>query len=621
MYRYTIFPPADKQNLLMMAARACAATPAAVCEDLLASLPPELVLNILSYLDSEDAVHCMAVNKSWRKVVGSRDTYWKKACVQFGLPEDLIEEHIQRKKCCASPVALFLTARKQRLYISGSSGVFLRLEREGDYSIAYRKPSKTGGKEGLVTTPTLSGKKRKSERQYQSPCMTTYMGSGHIVEVVYAKEYLIPHGGVTGCFFPRSEVALACLGRFNGKKIEKVCEIDDNIVDDKVFPNTCVGKWLQFLPRYQCIVTASTNHTAMLDESQIEICRQYIDNPMTPRARSQPSGTQWLKWPIAQKSPHARPCPLSVPFPAGYIPYSPYGSYSHPVNIYSACSRCCMMVMAITTKPTTATERRDTRDPPSLTWNFSFIAFDPAGELAHVHTEKISLNTSHHPHKVVLASSPNSFLTNNVCSSHNLIFQSGTNIDIHRLETVVTPKACLAFNFDSLYSFEFEKGNDQQVGLHPNSGEITVSSDGTLLGIFDQQAILHLWSLTASSCTKVSEVKINQNYPVLHALGHTYSIIQLSNDTTVSIAVIATHTGETVWKCTKQVNSIKDRTPGCCMVYSRPEIHYLAVISEEWINDIHTVSPPLTPFIAFRHFAEAIKGNLAIDGLSFQPSK
>ena len=104
---------------------------------------------------------------------------------------------------------------------------------------------------------------------------------------------------------------------------------------------------------------------------------------------------------------------------------------------------------------------------------------------------------------------------------------------------------------------------------------------------------------------------------------HTYSIIQLSNysDTTVSIAVIATHTGETVWKCTKQVNSIKDRTPGCCMVYSRPEIHYLAVISEEWINDIHTVSPPLTPFIAFRHFAEAIKGNLAIDGLSFQPSK
>ena len=109
-----------------MAARACAATPAAVCEDLLASLPPELVLNILSYLDSEDAVHCLTVNKSWREVVGSRDAYWKKACVQFGLPGHLIEEHIQHKKCCASPVALFLAARKQRLYISESSGVCAR---------------------------------------------------------------------------------------------------------------------------------------------------------------------------------------------------------------------------------------------------------------------------------------------------------------------------------------------------------------------------------------------------------------------------------------------------------------------------------------------------------------
>ena len=452
------------------------------------------------------------------------------------------------------------------------------------------------------------------------------MGSGHIVEVVYAKEYLIPHGGVTGCFFPRSEVALACLGRFNGTKIEKVCAIDDNIVDDKVSPNTCVGKWLQFLPQYQCIVTASTSHTAILDDSEIEIGRQYIDNPMTPPARPQPNGTQWLKWPIAQKSQHARPRPLSVPFPAGYVPYYPYSALSYPVNIYSACSRCSMMVMAITMKPTTAAERHDTRNPPSLTWNFSFIAFDPAGELAHVHTEKINLNASRHHHEVALASTPNSFLTNNVCSSHNLIFQSGINVDIHRLETVMTPKACLPFNFNSLYSFEFEKGNDQKVGWHSNIGEITVSSDGKLLGIFqhvDKRAILHLWSLTASGCTKVSEVKINQDYPVLHALGHTYSIIQLSNysDTTVSIGVIATHTGETVWKCTKQVNSIEDHTPGCCMVYSRPEIHYLAVISEEWINDIHTVSPPLTPFIAFRHFAEAIKGNLAIDGLSFQPSK
>ena len=148
----------------IMATNPCAATPAAVCEDLFASLPPELTLHILSYLDGEDAVHCLAVNKSWKEVVGSRDTYWKKACVQFGLPEDLIEEHILHKKCCASPVALFVAARRQRLYISQSSGVFARLERDGEYSVPNRKPSKTGAKKGhVVTPPTLPGKKRKSQ--------------------------------------------------------------------------------------------------------------------------------------------------------------------------------------------------------------------------------------------------------------------------------------------------------------------------------------------------------------------------------------------------------------------------------------------------------------------------
>ena len=67
--------------------------------------------------------------------MGSQESYWKKVCVQFGLPEDLIEEHIQRKRCCASPVALFLAARRQRLYISRSSGVFSRLERDGTIAL------------------------------------------------------------------------------------------------------------------------------------------------------------------------------------------------------------------------------------------------------------------------------------------------------------------------------------------------------------------------------------------------------------------------------------------------------------------------------------------------------
>ena len=74
-------------------ARECAII-SAVRVDFFVNLPPEMVLSILSNLDSEDAVHCLAVSKLWREVVGSQDGYWKKACVEFGLSEDLIEDHI-----------------------------------------------------------------------------------------------------------------------------------------------------------------------------------------------------------------------------------------------------------------------------------------------------------------------------------------------------------------------------------------------------------------------------------------------------------------------------------------------------------------------------------------------
>jgi len=85
--------------------------------------------------------------------------------------------------------------------------------------------------------------------------------------------------------------------------------------------------------------------------------------------------------------------------------------------------------------------------------------------------------------------------------------------------------------------------------------------------------------------------------------------------------VIATYTGETVWKFTKRVGSIIRHTPGYCVTRSQPEIEFLAVIKEDWLSNIHTVSLPLIPFIAFSNFAEAVKGNLVIDGLLFNLHK
>jgi len=50
-----------------------------------------------------------------------------------------------------------------------------------------------------------------------------------------------------------------------------------------------------------------------------------------------------------------------------------------------------------------------------------------------------------------------------------------------------------------------------------------------------------------NTCT--SAILISQ--PALYALGHTYSIIGYHTRFTVNITVVATHTGETVWKYSK----------------------------------------------------------------------
>ena len=413
-----------------------------------------------------------------------------------------------------------------------------------------------------------------------------YVGNGYVVEVVYAKERPVPGGGGHGGYFPLcKEVTQALLGRFNDRKIEKVCEIS---------PDSFNGRWFHVVsPHHQCIVTVSRSHST-------------IDGPQRK--------TKCLKQSITQESLHTTSQPLLLTFPAGYDPSVP--SYSE--DMYSACSRCSMMVIV---RPS-AMRLVDPSPPSTSMWHFNFIAFDQAGELALVHTEKVDFHVPHYPYKITLVPCPSSCLTTNICGSHILILQAERHVGIYQVETVTIP--CLALKFKPLYFFEFEGENNKQFGFAP--GIMTVSSDGKLLGILchpKSSAVLHLWRLTSFNCTKVGKVETDHNGSTLRALGYTYSIIHslghdLIHDTTV--CVIETHTGETVWKFAKRVRSIIHHTPGYCVTHSQPEIEYLAVIKEDWLSNIHTVSPPLIPFIAFSNFTEAVKGNLVIDGLSFQSS-
>ena len=562
--------------------------------DFFASLPPEMVLNILSHLDDEDAVHCLAVSKSWREVVGSRDGYWKKSCVQFGLPEDLIEEHILHKKCCASPVALFLAARRQRLYISGSGGMFARLEREAEVCPSAAPVAKKRRGEARESPTT-------SEKLWTTPCKTLSIGNRYILEVCFYQEHLIPNPlGAGGYSPPRMQVSLARLGRINGKAIENVCKVSEDVFDSSEAPEGVFdNKWRNLLPHHQCIVTMKTTST----------------HPQ-----------QWLKFPLAESSTRSQPLLLSSPFPQ--FDYST----PEPVEVCSGCSACSLMVTAASTPPIFAIELGDPSSHCNGTWDLCFIALDSSGELTHVQTEKVSLRASIQPYKVALIPGPNGGQPKNICDLHHLILQAGQSLGIYQLKTVPSPNLQLdLIPITQSTFFEFKAGDGLKFCLSFISrdilGEFVISFDRKLLGVLQgtydgsPPATLHLWSLTSSDCTKVDEVEINQSHLVLHAVGHTYSILGTCYREVLNIMVVSTHRGETVWKCSSAIDNIEVYMPGFGYSLMHSTLEVLTVTKEEWLNDVHTASSPFIPFMTFTNFAEAVQGNLAIDGLSFRPSE
>ena len=289
------------------------------------------------------------------------------------------------------------------------------------------------------------------------------------------------------------------------------------------------------------------------------------------------------------------------------------------------------MVTAASTPPIFAIELGDPSSHCSSTWDLCFIAIDSSGELTHVQTEKISLRASIQPYKVALIPGPNGSQPQNICDSHHLILQAGQSLGIYQLRAVPSPNLQLDLTpITQSTFFEFKAGDGLKFYLSFISrdilaGEFVISFDRKLLGVLQRTyggsppTTLHLWSLT--DCTKVGEVEINQSYPVLHAVGHTYSILETCYREVLDIMVVSTHRGETVWKCSIANDYIDVYTPslGYSLVHSTLEV--LTVTKEEWLSDIHTVSPPFIPFMTFTNFAEAVQGNLAIDGLSFRPSE
>ena len=412
--------------------------------------------------------------------------------------------------------------------------------------------------------------RKESEYPQGGPGKTLSIGRGYIFEVYYT---------------PSSDDSLVLLGRINGRAIEKICNLS---------PEIDYFEWINILPHHQCIVRVKPTVERGLQDMQ------------------------WRKHAITHESP---PQPVSVPFPADYDYYSPRLTFPK----YSACSQCSLMVRA-------AMRILMPHDPHGTkcksTWILTFIAVDHTGELVCVHSKNKDPHDLFYGYWMTLTPCSNGHSTDNICGSHNIFLLLGQTVRIHHVETTCTPQ--LEFNVTPLAHVSYET---QGIYITP---KMFVSSDGKLLGICQRNwrgvgipttYTLHVWRVTSSSCAKVSEATIIRGLlpslleDMLCSLGHTYSIVgfhsYVDGVRTVTVVVVSTYSGETVWEYVKPVKMIWF---GSYEQWGEVELEFLAVTKDEWLSNIHTVSPPLVPFITFvNRSRHCDQWNLAVDGLSFQP--
>ncbi len=85
--------------------------------DYFSRLPPELVLKVVLSLEVEDVCRCLLVSKRWYDLLSGLEPYWRKACVQIGLPEYQIRELRPQH---ATSKALLCAARKHRMSVGAT---------------------------------------------------------------------------------------------------------------------------------------------------------------------------------------------------------------------------------------------------------------------------------------------------------------------------------------------------------------------------------------------------------------------------------------------------------------------------------------------------------------------
>ena len=95
--------------------------------DFVSRLPPEIVLDIVLNLGVEDVVQCLLVSKQWHDILSGLEPYWRRACLEFGLPDHVVGRLRPRY---ATSKALLFAARQHRQSICATRPQCFSLSQE-----------------------------------------------------------------------------------------------------------------------------------------------------------------------------------------------------------------------------------------------------------------------------------------------------------------------------------------------------------------------------------------------------------------------------------------------------------------------------------------------------------
>ena len=502
-------------------------------------LPLELVALVLEHLTSEDLISCLQVCSSWRRVVSGFRGLWTRRCrTDYGIPDHCLLED-------EDPVAVFLAARRQRNCVRACK------------HRVYRDIRGSGGVE-------------RDDAATTQPHQVVYAGHGVVVSVMFRQKESETQqesqatdrdhratSALTGAHFTPYKV-LKQRYQFGYLLIERLSETGPGSTESCRVELEEKWKW----PVVTNAFTASNRSWVILKikETWIETAWYKIMLP-SPDSAVELSGPMW-KTPDFSSEHHPS------------IPYSP-----------SCCSSCSAVALV---------KNKLSMRPP---WEFGVdvLHLSRDGQQLKEHTvpilnyDKMRLSSDVHANVTFRAyffcKEPSE---SDTCQSHKLLLWR-TNDHIITVHSYSDQEG-VSREPEATFS-PLPQGKTLELSTAWGQTKLNLSADFRLLGFLIARRF-HLWSLETNR--KLNTIDL-EGIPGIRswmlALGHMYSLFGTLHDEG-EIVLVATKTGEVVWRCQSFLGE------GDEMIGGRP-FQLSGVVHEDWMSNVHRPCPKDTPFLLY----------------------